>query len=420
VFKNAYSTHPRCIPSRVSLLTGKYPVRFDVPNDKTFEDPNKYYTFGPEEVTTGEAFERHGYSTVHIGKWHLTHPKAKENEKTWPWNQGFQSCHGVSPANPGTHWSPYGKKKWKMKKIAPGPKGTYLTDQLTDIAVGEITKNRNTPFFLQLAHYAVHTPIDAKPEIIETYDKVRFPKEFYIEEKKISQVCRVNQNNQRYAAMVTSVDQSVGRIVATLQRLGLHKNTVVILTSDNGGDASKEYNKEWNDKMTRRQAQILPTSNLPLRLGKRYLYEGGIRVPLIVHVPGADTAVSTAPVTGADLYPTMLDAAGLPTDPAQHKDGRSFKCALEGKGTTPQCRALWWRPLFWYDGKGISKYGRHSAIRRGKFKLIKNLDSGRTELYDLHKDVGERKNLFQKKYQPITRYLVRTLNQKIKSIQGAR
>jgi len=414
VFKNAYATSPRCIPSRVSLLTGKYPVRFDVPNDKKFKYNTPHFTFGPEEVTTGEAFKKNGYKTIYIGKWHVTTPTSKENEGTWPWDQGFQSCHGISPGNPGTHWSPYGTRANPMMKIKPGPRGTYLTDELTNLAKKEIWRNRNKPFFLVLSHYAVHEPIHAPRKLIKTYSKLpKFKREYFVDPAK-KQICKKNQNNPKYAAMLTSVDRSVGSIMATLEKYGLSKKTVVIFTSDNGGQATTLLTKKMNLNKT---GWNQPTSNLPLRLGKRYLYEGGIRVPLLVHVPGVSAKISTCPVTGADLYPTMLDLTGLKMNAMQHKDGKSIRCTLK-RIITSECRQLWKRSLIWYNGADGGTFGRHSAIRRGKYKLIKNLDTGKTELYNLNQDIGEKKDLSHR-YKPLTKQLRLELDRKIKLIQGS-
>jgi arylsulfatase A-like enzyme len=241
--------------------------------------------------------------------------------------------------------------------LADGKPGEYLTDRLTDEAVKFIRESRDRPFFLYFPHYGVHTPLQAKPEMMAKYERIPEAE---------------RQGKPAYAAMVESVDESVGRVLATLKELGLDKNTVVIFTSDNGGF----YNA---------------TSNAPLRANKGAYYEGGIRVPLIIKWPGVTKPgwVSAEPVTSTDLYPTCLTAAGLPLRPNQHLDGLSLQPLLASGASLGR------KSLFWH----FPHYNEHpssvpsSAVRRGPWKLIETFDPEGVELYNLADDLGETNNL---------------------------
>ena len=245
--------------------------------------------------------------------------------------------------------------------LSEGKSGEYLTDRLTDEAVTFIRENRERPFFLYFSHYAVHTPLQAKPEMIAKYEKIPKSK---------------RQGKPVYAAMVESVDESVGRVLAILKKLGLEQSTVVIFTSDNGG-----FYKA--------------TSNAPLRANKGAYYEGGIRVPLIIKWPGVTKPgwISAEPVTSADLYPTCLAAAGLPLRPNQHLDGVNLQPLLAGTASLGR------RSLFWH----FPHYNKHpsslpsSVIRRGPWKLIETFDPEGVELYNLDDDLSETKNLVAEK-----------------------
>jgi arylsulfatase A-like enzyme len=241
--------------------------------------------------------------------------------------------------------------------LANGQPGEYLTDRLSDEAVKFIRDQRDRPFFLYFPHYGVHTPLQAKPEMIAKYEQIPEAE---------------RQGKPEYAAMVESVDESVGRVLAALQELGLEQNTVVIFTSDNGGF----YNA---------------TSNAPLRANKGAYYEGGIRVPLLIKWPGVTSpgGVISEPVTSSDLYPTCLAAAGLPLRPHQHLDGLNLQPLFAGSASLDR------KSLFWH----FPHYNEHpssvpsSVIRRGPWKLIETFDPEGLELYNLAEDLGETNNL---------------------------
>ena len=273
------------------------------------------------------------------------------------------SEHGA----PGSYFYPY-TGKWTVpttgsavvKTTLPDGKiGEYLTDRLTDEAVALIRQNRDNPFFLYFSHYAVHSPLQAKQSMIARYEA--------IPEKE-------RQGQPAYAAMVESVDQSVGRVMETLSELGLENNTMVIFTSDNGG--------LWK-----------ATDHAPLRANKGSHYEGGIRVPMIIKAPGISKrgSVNSVPVITNDLYPTILEVARLPLRPYQHQDGLSLSALLKGE------TALDREDLFWH----YPHYNQHphsipvSIIRRGSWKLIEFLETGEIELYNLSNDISETKNLVE-------------------------
>lgn len=381
-FTNAYAAAPVCSPTRASILTGKYPARLHltdwIPGRQSEGAHPGEKMLGPrfagalplEEVTIAEALKQAGYATGYIGKWHLG------GEAFYPDHQGFDvNVGGTFAGSPASYFPPY-----KNPKLADGASGEYLSDRLTDEAIAFIEAHRREPFFLYLAHYAVHIPLQAKEDLARKYREKaatlpagtpRFGKQAGVE-------TRVVQDHAVYAAMIQGVDESVGRLVATLERLGLASNTCVIFMSDNGGLSTAEGS---------------PTANVPLRAGKGWLYEGGIREPMVVRWPGVvHTGRCDGPVISTDFYPTMLDLAGLPLRPQQHVDGVSLAAVLRGARSSP---ALGRRPaLYWhyphYSNQGGTPSG---AIRSGRDKLIEYFDDGRVELYDLSDDVGETRDL---------------------------
>jgi arylsulfatase A-like enzyme len=375
-FTAAYAACCVCSPTRVSLLTGKNPARLHITHAIPIQGylrlkgplpliPAIYRKNLPlAEVTIAEALKPAGYRSASVGKWHVCWEK-----EFYPEHQGFDvNVAGNNMGNPGTYFHPY-HGRWRMtprhawtewQTIAGGRPGEYLTDRLTDEAIRFIEQTAGGPFLLYFPHYAVHTPLQAREELIEKYR--RKPK-------------GKHHTNPVYAAMIESVDQSVGRLLAKLEELGIAENTVVIFTSDNGGNGRA-------------------TSHHPLRGCKGNYYEGGIRVPLIVRWPGVvePGSVCHTPVITHDLYPTLLAMAGLPLMPEQHVDGVSLMPLLRQTGDL-QPRSLFWHFPNYIGATHIGPARPLSVIRVGDWKLIEFLENGRLELYNLRDDLGEKNNL---------------------------
>lgn len=254
--------------------------------------------------------------------------------------------------------------------------GEYLTDRLTDEALKFIDSAQSRPFYLQLWHYGVHVPLQAKPALVEKFKekkaKMTFPAPLFGEDHGVR--VRLVQEHAVYAAMIASIDESVGRVMQKLADLGLAENTIIVFSSDNGGLSTAEG---W------------PTSNMPLRTGKGWSYEGGLRVPLLVKWPGivAPGSETARAVTSPDFYPTFLEMAQAPLRPEQHVDGRSFLPVLKG-GAWPD------RPLFWHYPHYANQGGYPSGVvRLGDWKLIENFEDEHPELYHLSEDLSEQHNV---------------------------
>jgi len=351
VFTNAYSNAPNCAPTRACLMSGQYTPRHGIYTVGTSErgqsklrklipTPNKT-NLDSKVVTIPESLKPAGYTSACIGKWHLGSKSPYR-----PVDRGFDV---VFERNHGGHFN---------------KEGEYLTDRLTDEAIKFIEANKAGPFFLYLPHHAVHTPIQAKERLIEKYKK-KEPTDAH--------------NNPTYAAMIESVDESVGRLMAKLDELGLRDNTVVFFFSDNGGYANA-------------------TSMVPLRGSKGMLYEGGIRVPMIVRWPGKvkPGGVCEEPVIGIDFYPTMLEIAGARQPSGHVLDGLSIVPLLSGKGTLNR------KAIFWHFPAYLEAYNEKQwpwrttpagAIRQGDFKLIEYFEDGKIELYNLKNDLSEKNDL---------------------------
>ncbi len=358
-FTDAYAACCACSPTRASILTGKYPARLHLtdwipgvtpPNPRLLIPHWRKY-LPVEEVTIAEVLKSAGYATAAMGKWHLG------EEPYFPQHQGFDlNVAGSNAGAPRSYFFPYGGRP----QLSGGKPGEYLTDRLTDEALDFITAHRRQPFFLYLAHYAVHTPIQAKKELVARYQ---------------GKQGWGGQASPKYAAMLESVDQSVGRILDGLDRLGLARRTVVILFSDNGG-----------------LLRPVATSNAPLRSGKGFPYEGGVRVPLVVRWPGEVPAGSVCRevVTSTDFYPTLVEIAGLQGNPPRQADGDGLSLVPLWKQTgRPARQAVFWHYPH-YNPIGGFPYG---AIRQGDWKLIEFYEDMHVELYNLGDDLGEAHDL---------------------------
>ena len=363
-FTNAYSACAVCSPTRASVMTGMYPARlrltdFIAGQNRPFAKmriPDWTKGLESQHVTIAEALKAVGYKTAHLGKWHLASANGAKN--TDPGSQGFD----VSISRP------KGTRGYFLKENMTSDSGSnYLTDWLTDKACEFIHDNsKQQPFFLYFAYNVPHTPIQGRDDLVKKFRSKLKPE--------------LTHNNPTYAAMVASLDQSVGRVLQTLDEHGVRDNTIVIFTSDNGG-LTQRYGK--HDRFT---------ENLPLRRGKGSAYEGGVRVPAIIHWPGVTTpSVCSEPIMTTDYYPTILEATGAgghDQAPGANVDGRSLIGLLKDTQTKLDRSLFWHYPHYHAGGDGP-----YSAIRNGPFRLIQFHEDMSLRLYDLRVDIGEQKDL---------------------------
>ena len=383
-FTDGYAACAVCSPTRAAWLTGRYPARIGVTDwirasfqlggrQRTEADrppayqtrskrkllcPNNPYWMEHSEVTLAEELKRAGFVTCHIGKWHLGY-------KDWyPPAQGFDinigGCDFGQPPSyfdpyQGTRGKPWNNNTFRIPTLQPRKKGEYLTDREADEASRFIHENKDRPFFLNLCHYAVHTPLQARKNLIHKYQAK--PKH--------------GQINATYAAMIESVDDSVGRVMAALEDAGVADHTLVIFSSDNGGLSRS-------------------TRNAPLREGKGTPYEGGIRVPWIIRWPGhvPPGTLSHEPIISCDVLPTVLEATHMQPGDDRPIDGVSLVQHLESGG-----RTRLHRPLFWHFPHYRGRWTPYAVIRDGDYKLIHWFEDGKNELYNLKDDLGEQHDL---------------------------
>jgi arylsulfatase A-like enzyme len=384
-FTDGYAANPVCSPTRYSIMTGRHPSRPDSTNffsgrrGGTFNCAPLHDRMDLEELTIAEALKEHGYKTAFLGKWHLG-----PTEEFWPENQGFDINKGGhergGPYGPGRYFTPYGNPR-----LEDGPEGEHLPARLANESCQILEEFQDDPFMLYLAFYSVHTPLMAPEALVEKYrakaaalpdaDAPEFAPEEQIFPNGPGREVRIRQQHAVYAAMVESMDTAVGQVLEKLEELGLAENTVVMFMSDNGGLSTSEGS---------------PTSNLPYRGGKGWLYEGGIREPVIIRWPGVTEpdSVCATPVVSMDFYPTMLDIADLPLLPERHQDGMSLVPLLRGADQLDRAALYWHYPH--YSNQGGIPGG---AIRIGDYKLIERFEDGRLHLYNLSDDPGERNDI---------------------------
>ncbi len=391
-FTDSYASCAVCSPTRASIMTGRYPVRLGITdwirgrfqggtvpldgqnpsgyvgNENTkFLCPQNARWLELDEITMAEVLKPAGYVSCHIGKWHLGFAE------WYPDKQGFDTnIGGCDYGQPPSYFDPYYRKDHGyIPTLPPRKVGEFLTDREADEAVHFIEENKNKPFFLYMAHYAVHTPLEGKNDVVRKY----------------ASKPPTNQDNATYAAMVESVDDSVGKILDKLDELGITKDTLILFTSDNGG-------------------YLRATHNAPLRSGKGYPYEGGIRVPLIVRWPGKIESGSEnkTPVTSVDYFPTVCEAASVPVPDDRAIDGLSLLLLLTQKGSLERENIFWHFPH--YRGEILP----YSIIRSKDWKLIKRYEGQIYELFNLREDLSEEFDLSEKHPEKVVE-----LNQKLEA-----
>jgi len=425
-FTQAYAACHVCSPTRASIMTGKYPARLHLtdwlPGRKNFpfqklQSAEIHQHLPLEEVTIAEALKQHGYRTAHIGKWHLG-----ENPHG-PLHQGFDIQ--IPRWNKGWPKAGY-HAPFRLEGLEDKP-GQYLTDRLTDEAEKFIEASGDEPFFLYLSHFAVHDPIQGRDDLVRKYEKklakmhspeapafilegnpdekspltreqltARSTKPawsgFAVLPDRTVQI-KQHQDNVQFAAMVESIDESLGRIIAKLKALDIDDDTIVILFSDNGGMSGANFGNPARSIAKQRLDKAFSTSNLPLRGAKGWLYEGGIREPLIIHWPGAGPqgSVCEVPVISTDVYPTILDLVGVPLRPKQHADGVSLAGLVKGAKSLEREAIYWHFPH--YSNHGMQSPG--GAIRVGDYKLLEYFENNTVQLFNLREDIGEQNDLSQ-------------------------
>jgi arylsulfatase A-like enzyme len=363
-FTDAYAAAPVCSPTRAAILTGRAPARLHltthipdrfVPNDGRPLPAETLDHLPLQYVTISERLRAAGYRTAFMGKWHLAGKAGRQGlgkTEFYPERQGFElNLGGCALGGPPTYFDPF-----RIHNLEDRRPGEYLPDRLADEAIEFIRKNRNNPFLLFLWNYTVHWPMEAKPALVEKYARRKGP----------------GLKDPRYGAKIEALDAAIGRIVAAIDKLDLTERTLLVFTSDNGGFSGVADNR-------------------PLRAGKGYLYEGGIRVPLVVRWPGVVPARTTCrvPVVSTDFYPTLLEVAGLSPETSDPSDGESLMPVLKKTGSLKRSALHFHFPNYaWHMDNRLG-----SAIRKGDYKLIERFDDGSVELYNLAEDIAESREL---------------------------
>jgi arylsulfatase A-like enzyme len=382
-FVNGYAANPVCSPTRFSILTGKYPTReqatewFGGTRAGRFEPAICQHRMPLEEFTLAEALKQRGYRTAFVGKWHLG-----DTEEFWPERQGFDvNIGGWESGSPlGGYFAPF-----ENPRLHEYPHGTHLPKALTDESLQVLEQFKDGPFLLYLAYYSVHKPLEGRSDLVTKYEARRERvltdgKPEFVPEEQVWPVdeerrVRVRQAHAVYGAMVEAMDEQIGRVLDKLDELALSRNTILVFLSDNGGLTTAEGS---------------PTANLPLRAGKGWVYEGGIRVPFVICWPGVTERGSRCdvPVISMDLYPTLLEIADMSLRPEQHLDGVSLVPLLKGRTELHRNSLFWHYPH--YSNQGGFPGG---AIRMGDWKLVERYEDGHVEMYRLADDPGERRDL---------------------------
>ncbi|MGD9556365.1 MAG: sulfatase [Mangrovibacterium sp.] len=431
-FTNAYAACHVCSPTRASILSGQYPARLGLtdwlPGRKNFPFQKlknvvseQHLPYG-ENVTFPAVMKANGYTTAIIGKWHLGEDSASCERQGFDlhipsgWLKGW-------PAK--SYFSPY-----QMPGLKDGPEGEYLTDRMTDEAINFMTENKDKPFLLYLSHFAVHDPIQGRPDLVKKYEQKLtqakspegvpyilegnpddktplsakamndlLPEELYSGFRVLpNRIVKIKQyqDNVQFAAMVESLDESVGRVLDKIKKLGLEDNTIVIFFADNGGMSAANFGNPKRIIQPDNLNNAYSTSNLPLRGGKGWLYEGGVREPMIIKWPqkGVRGKVCDVPVISTDFYPTILDMVGIQPD-YRFDDGKSLVSLLKktGRGKNEiERRAIYWH-FPHYSNHGMQSPG--GAVRCGDYKLIEYFENSTVQLFNVAKDPGEHDDLSQ-------------------------
>lgn len=416
-FTDAYAACHVCSPTRASILSGKYPAtikltdwlpgRLDFPFQKLKNIKiNQHLPY--QSATIAEVLQKNGYRTAVFGKWHLGEDSASTARQGFElhipdWNKGWP--------NKG-YLAPYG-----LKGLEDAPDGEYLTDRLTDEALLYMEENKEHPFFLYLSHFAVHDPIEGRPGLVEKYrkklDRETSPNTppFVMEgnpdastDHKAEQTyegyrifhdgtvkIKQHQDNVEFAGMVESMDESLGHVLDKLKELGIEDHTIVIFYSDNGGMSAANFYDPEHQFSEDRLDKEFSTSNLPLRGAKGWLYEGGIRVPLIVKWPnqGLQGVECDVPVTSPDFFPTILEMLDIPFPSGVETDGKSLTPLLKGENKIDREAIFWHFPH--YSNHGMQSPG--GAVRSGDYKLLEYFENNTVQLFNLKDDLAEQHDL---------------------------